>query len=135
MSIAATAVPPSAAASPSVIITMQNGQAVATVAAPVSSDLARPLLVDPRAARLLHPHPAAAGAAAERVLAAACSISVIDDAGGAQHVAWRGDDAVVASEIARVVDGHAARPVVAGRRRSRPRAWSPAGRVATSSAR
>ena len=31
--------------------------------------LAAPLAVDPRAARLLHPHPAAAGAAAERVLA------------------------------------------------------------------
>ena len=40
---------------------------------------------------------------------------------GAQHVPWRGDDAVVAGQVARVVDGDAARPVVAGRRARRPR--------------
>ena len=60
------------AAIPSLSMTMQNGHAVATVVAPVSSDLAGPLRVDPRAAVLLHPHAAAAGAAAERVLAATC---------------------------------------------------------------
>ena len=37
MSIARTAVPPSAAANPSDIMTMQNGQDVATVSAPVAS--------------------------------------------------------------------------------------------------
>ena len=37
ISIAVTAVPPSAAARPSLIMTMQNGQDVATVSAPVSS--------------------------------------------------------------------------------------------------
>ena len=72
MSMAVTpAAPPSpfvaASVSPSVIITMQNGHAVATVVAPVSSTwrVRSALIRVPRV--LLHPHPPAAGAAAERV--------------------------------------------------------------------
>ena len=44
------------------------------------------------------------------------SISVTLDAGRAEDVARRGDDAVVAGEVARVVDGDAPRAMVAGRR-------------------
>ena len=71
-----------------------------------------PVLVDTRAAGLFHPHPAAAGAAAERVLARLLHLGD-RHARGAKHVPWRGDDVVVAGEVARVVDRDAPRPVIA----------------------
>ena len=70
MSIALTAVPPGGRREAVRIITMQNGQRGGDRLGAGREHLARPVLVDPRAAGLLHPHAAAAGAAAERVLAA-----------------------------------------------------------------
>ena len=49
--------------------------------------LPRPLGVDPRPARLLHPHPAAAGAAAERVLAAPLHLPQLEAGHRAEDVA------------------------------------------------
>ena len=76
--------------------------------------LARSLGVDARAALLLHPHPAAAGAAAERLLAALLHLAQLDPGHGAEHVARLAIDAVVARQVARVVE----RDASARRRRS-----------------
>src|SRR4029079_16854209 len=76
--------------------------------------LTRPLDIDAGPSRLLHPHPATARAAAEGVLAALLHLGD-RDARSAEDRSWRLDDAVVPRQVARVVDGDASRPVVAGR--------------------
>ena len=84
---------------------MQNGHAVATVDAPVSSTWSVRAALTRVPARLLHPHPAAARAAAERLAAAVLHLDQLDARDRAEDVARRGDHAVVARQVARVVVG------------------------------
>src|SRR5436190_2080060 len=67
-----------------------------------------PLGVDALADPLLHPHPRAAGPAAEGALGVARHLGHATGSGGAEHLARRGEHAVVPAEVARVVVGQAA---------------------------
>ena len=94
------------ARTPSSSITVQNGQATASVSAPVSAaSRTRSSLIAPAA--LLHPHVRAAGAAAERPLAAARHLDRLAD--GGDQLARRGEHVVVAGQVAGVVVGDRAR--------------------------
>ena len=74
--------------------------------------------VDPRPELLLHPHPGAAGAAAEGLLLRALHLLELDAGKGTDEFARRGIDVVVPTQVARVVVGHRLRGggrVLAGR--------------------
>ena len=87
---------------PSSSITVQNGQATASVSAPVSAaSRTRSSLIS--AGALLHPHVRAAGAAAERPLAAALHLDRLTD--GGDELARRLEHVVVPGQVARVVVG------------------------------
>ena len=73
--------------------------------APVDSASLRPLVVDPHAIGLLHPHPRPAGAAAHALRAVARHLDDLDALDRADHLARREVHVVVAAEVARVVVG------------------------------
>ena len=89
---------------PSSIIVMQNGQATATASGLVSSACSTRRDVDALARLFLHPHAAAAGAAAHAEAAVALHLAQLHAGDHAEDVARRVEDVVVAAEVAGVVD-------------------------------
>jgi hypothetical protein len=81
---------------------------VETTSGLVAERLVDPLDVDLLADLLLHPHPRAAGAAAEAALLAPVHLGVAQALDGAEHLARRRVDLVVPAEVARVVVGDVA---------------------------
>ena len=89
---------------PSESMTRQNGQPVAIFVRAGAQRLVDALQVDPLADLLLHPHPRAAGAAAERAVGVPRHLRQ-PRAGGADQRARLGVDLVVPAQVARVVVG------------------------------